>query len=70
MPYVNIKITRDGVTKRQKATIVKEVTETLVKTLHKKPEHIHIVIDEVHPENWGFAGMLTTEFRKLKTNKS
>ena len=70
MPYVNIKITRNGVTKRQKATIIKEVTETLVKTLHKKQEHIHIVIDEVHPENWGYAGMLTTEFRKLKTNKS
>jgi 4-oxalocrotonate tautomerase len=34
--------------------------------LGKKPEHIHIVIDEVEPENWGFAGMLTTEYRKEK----
>jgi phenylpyruvate tautomerase PptA (4-oxalocrotonate tautomerase family) len=22
------------------------------------------IIDEVDPENWGFAGMLTTEYRK------
>ncbi|MCH7681370.1 tautomerase family protein [candidate division KSB1 bacterium] len=30
----------------------------------KKPEHIHIVIDEVETDNWGFADMLTTEYRK------
>ena len=63
MPYINVKITKDGVTKAQKAQIVKEITETLVNVLDKKPEHIHIVIDEVELENWGFAGKLTTEFR-------
>ncbi len=66
MPYINIKITKDGVTKEQKKQIVEEVTQTLVSVLDKKPEHIHIVIDEIEPENWGFAGMLTTEFRKEK----
>ena len=30
------------------------------KTLGKKPEHLHIVIDEVETDNWGFAGVLTT----------
>ena len=70
MPYVNIKITRDGVTKRQKGTIIKEITETLVRTLNKKPEHIHIVIDEIDPENWGYAGMTTAEFRKKNIKKS
>ena len=64
MPYVNIKITKDGVTTQQKKQIVEEVTQTLVTVLGKKPEHIHIVIDEVEPENWGFAGMLTTDYRK------
>ena len=63
MPYVNVKITRDGVTSEQKKQIVHEITQTLVNILGKKPEHIHIVIDEIEPENWGFAGMLTTEFR-------
>lgn len=64
MPYINVKITKDGATVEQKKRIVEEMTRTLVSVLGKKPEHIHIVIDEIEPENWGFAGMLTTEFRK------
>lgn len=60
MPYVNVKITRDGVTREQKARVVAEITTTLVEVLGKRPEHIHIVIDEVDPENWGFAGLLTS----------
>ena len=64
MPYVNVRITKDGVTAEQKAQIVAEITDTLRRVLDKKPEHTHIIIDEIEPENWGFAGMLTTEFRK------
>jgi 4-oxalocrotonate tautomerase len=64
MPYVNVRITKDGVTVEQKRQIVEEITETLVKVLGKKPEYTHIIIDEVEPENWGFAGMLTTDYRK------
>jgi 4-oxalocrotonate tautomerase len=64
MPYVNVRITKDGVTNEQKAQIVEEITQTLVRVLGKRPEHTHIIIDEVEPENWGFAGMLTTDYRK------
>jgi 4-oxalocrotonate tautomerase len=64
MPYVNVRITKDGVTAEQKAVIVREITETLGRVLGKRPEHTHVVIDEVEPENWGFAGVLTTEYRK------
>lgn len=64
MPYVNVKITKDGTSVEQKKQIVEGITNILVNVLNKKPEHIHIVIDEIEPENWGFAGMLTTEFRK------
>ena len=67
MPYVNVKITKDGVTAAQKRKIVEDITRTLVDTLNKKPEHIHIVIDEIDPENWGFAGMLTPEYRNSQT---
>jgi len=67
MPYVNVKITKDGVTREQKAQIVREITDTLVRVLGKKPEHTHIVIDEVDTDNWGFAGMLTTDYRKQRT---
>ena len=64
MPYVNVRITKDGVTPEQKAAIVKEITDTLVRVLGKRPDHTHVVIDEVDPENWGYAGILTTEYRK------
>jgi 4-oxalocrotonate tautomerase len=64
MPYVNVRVTRDGVTAEQKRQIVEEITDTLVRVLGKRPEHTHIIIDEVEPENWGFAGMLTTDYRR------
>lgn len=67
MPYINIQITRDGATRAQKQKIVADVTRTLVETLGKKPEHIHIVIQEIEPENWGFAGMLTDDYRKQQS---
>lgn len=66
MPYVNVRITKDGVTNEQKAQIVEEITQTLERVLGKRPEHTHIIIDEVEPENWGFAGMLTTDYRKQR----
>ena len=64
MPYINVQITKDGVSVEQKRQMVEEMTDTLVRVLGKKPEHIHIVIEEIEPENWGYAGMLTTEYRK------
>jgi len=64
MPYINLQITKDGVTREQKKRIVEEFTATLVNTLGKKPEHIHIVIDEIDADNWGFAGQLTTDYRR------
>jgi 4-oxalocrotonate tautomerase len=63
MPYVNIQITQ-GATRAQKAELVREVTASLVRILGKKPEHTHIVIQEITEENWGFAGMLTDDWKK------
>lgn len=63
MPYVNVQITR-GVTREQKSAIVKDITESLVNHLGKKPEHIHIVIQEIADENWGFSGMLTDDWKR------
>jgi 4-oxalocrotonate tautomerase len=63
MPYINIQITQ-GATREQKSQLVKEVTDSLVRILGKKPEHTHIVIQEIAEENWGFAGMLTDDWKK------
>ena len=69
MPYVNVKILKGGVTATQKKQVVGDITRSLVSRLGKKPEHIHIVIDEIEPANWGYAGMLTTEFLRKATSK-
>ncbi len=65
MPYLNLQITK-GATREQKKKLVEEFTASLVQHLGKKPEHIHIVIDEIDDENWGYAGMLTDDFRKTQ----
>ena len=63
MPSVNIQITK-GATKEQKAHLVRDVTESLVRELGKKPEHIHVIIQEIEEEDWDFAGLLTDEWKK------
>lgn len=66
MPYVNVQITK-GVTRTQKAEIVKDITGSLIRVLGKKLEHIHIVIQEIEEEDWGFAGLLTDEWKKKQS---
>jgi 4-oxalocrotonate tautomerase len=63
MPYVNVQITR-GATREQKAEIVRDITASLVRVLGKRPEHTHIVIQEIAEEEWGFAGQLTDDWRR------
>ena len=60
MPYVNIKITREGATAEQKATLIREVTRLLADTLGKNPATTIVVIDEVETDNWGIAGETVT----------
>lgn len=66
MPYINLQITK-GATREQKQRIVEEFTNMLVSVLNKKPEHTHIVIQEIDEDDWGFDGMLTTDW-KAKQN--
>lgn len=57
MPYVNIKITKEGnVTKEQKAALIKGATDLFVNVLHKNPASTVVVIDEVDLDNWGLGG--------------
>lgn len=66
MPYVNIKITREGATAQQKADLIKGVTELLRDTLGKNPATTVVVIDEVETDNWGIGGEVVTELRKRR----
>lgn len=63
MPYVNIKVTREGVTAKQKAALIRGVTDVLVEVLDKKPATTFVVIDEVAMEDWGIGGLPVEEYR-------
>jgi len=60
MPYVNIKITRDGVTAEQKAQVIAGVTELLRTVLNKNPQTTLVLIEEVETDNWGIGGETVT----------
>ncbi|MBU9846329.1 MULTISPECIES: 2-hydroxymuconate tautomerase family protein [Rahnella] len=64
MPYVNIKITREGATAEQKKALIAGVTQLLVDTLGKNPASTFVIIDEVDTDNWGLGGRPVTELRK------
>ncbi len=63
MPYVNIKITKDGVTSEQKAQLIEGVTTLLQNVLNKNPNTTFVIIDEVETDNWGIAGEQVTKKR-------
>jgi len=64
MPYVNIQVTDERVTKEQKQELIKEVTNLLYRVLNKDPKLTHVVIQEISLDNWGVAGEQATEIRK------
>ncbi|HEX7552237.1 MAG TPA: 4-oxalocrotonate tautomerase family protein [Geothrix sp.] len=64
MPYVNIRVTRDGVTAEQKAALIKGTTQLLVDVLGKNPQTTFVVIDEVDTDNWGIGGESVTVRRQ------
>ena len=67
MPYVNIKITKDGATAEQKAQVISGVTVLLRDILGKNPQTTVVVIDEVEMDNWGIGGETVTQRRKKGT---
>ena len=64
MPYVNIKVTQEGVTAEEKRRLIEGVTQLLVDVLNKNPETTVVVIDEVSTDNWGIGGKSVTERRQ------
>ena len=56
MPYINIKITREGVTAEQKAELIKGATELLARVMNKNPKTTIVTIEEVDMDSWGIGG--------------
>jgi 4-oxalocrotonate tautomerase len=64
MPFVNIKITKDGATREQKEVLIRGVTDLLVDVLDKNPATTVVVIEEVETDNWGIGGESVTSRRQ------
>jgi 4-oxalocrotonate tautomerase len=64
VPYVNIKVTREGVTAEQKAELISGVTDLLVRVLDKSPATTFVVIEEVALEDWGVGGLPVEDYRR------
>lgn len=69
MPYVNIRITREGATPEQKAELIGGVTELLQRILGKNPATTVVNIDEVDFENWGIGGLPVLDYRAAQAAK-
>lgn len=63
MPYVNIQVTREGVTRDQKRALIKGASELLRDVLGKPMSITFVVIEEVELEDWGFGGLPVDEYR-------
>ena len=64
MPYVNIRITREGATPEQKLQLIQGTTDLLVRVLNKNPATTFVIIDEIETDNWGVASENITTVRK------
>ncbi|WP_183556827.1 tautomerase family protein [Mucilaginibacter sp. SP1R1] len=64
MPYIKIEVTREGVTREQKQTLIKGVTELISNTLNKDPNLTHVVIQEIDLDDWGYAGEQVSVLRE------
>ncbi len=69
MPFVNIKITREGPTVEQKAQLIRGVTQLLFDVLGKDPQTTVVVIEEVDVDSWGIGGESLTVIRQRAKKK-
>lgn len=69
MPYVNIRVTREGVTAEQKLALIEGATDLLSRVLNKNPATTFVIIDEVEMDNWGVNRENVTTLRKREAAK-
>ncbi len=66
MPYINIQITDEGVTRAQKQELITATTNLMRDVLGKAPATTFVVIEVIPTDNWGVAGQMVTEIRKRR----
>jgi 4-oxalocrotonate tautomerase len=68
MPYVNIRITREGVTPEQKLELIEGATDLLTRVLNKNPATTFVIIDEVDTDSWGLNRENVTTLRQREAS--
>ena len=53
MPFINIRITKEGATAAQKLELIEGATDLLSRVLDKDPATTLVIIDEVETDSWG-----------------
>ncbi|SHK94168.1 4-oxalocrotonate tautomerase [Chitinophaga jiangningensis] len=64
MPYIKIEVTREGISREQKQTLIKGITDLITDVLNKDPQLTHVVIQEVDLDDWGYAGEQVSVLRE------
>ncbi|GAA0729432.1 4-oxalocrotonate tautomerase family protein [Aquimarina litoralis] len=67
MPYINIKVTDEQVTKEQKRQLIEGATQLVVDVLDKSLKTTHVVIDEIPIDNWGYDAKQYSNSKKFKS---
>ena len=70
MPYVNIQVTNEGVSREQKQELITATTNMLRDVLGKNPSSTFVVIEEIDTDNWGVGGELVTDIRARNAAQS
>ncbi|MES2257926.1 MAG: 4-oxalocrotonate tautomerase family protein [Pseudomonadota bacterium] len=70
MPYVNIRVTKEGVTPEQKLALIEGTTDLLSRVLNKDPATTFVIIDEVETDNWGLNRENITTRRQREAGKA
>jgi 4-oxalocrotonate tautomerase len=66
MPIVTVQITKEGVTREQKAAVIQGITKVLEDVLQKAPHLTYVVIQEVELDDWGAGGLQVSEHRRAR----
>ncbi|AKT93369.1 MULTISPECIES: 4-oxalocrotonate tautomerase family protein [Campylobacter] len=69
MPYINVKITKErgGLSREQKARLVKNLTDALVAVLGRGEKTTVVTIDEISTDDYAIGGRLVSEIRKRQS---
>lgn len=68
MPVVTVQMWK-GRSVAQKRRLVKAITEAMVRHADCKPDHLHVIIQDVPRDSWGRAGRLGIDSEPAKKHR-